>query len=520
MLRSGLRLSLVSLLISVISFGNQLVLAAFFGSSLHMSAYLVGYSVPAVFTGALTMVFSFSAVPVLMKRRQAGVAYSQVLGAYAVLMTLTAGVVAAIGCLFAGTLIRAVGGSLTPGFIPDAILMCRVFWINAGASMLVALFMAAHNVERRFALPLLSSALPYIGMIATTVVLGGALGSKATSFGMLAGTMAALAWLIATMRERIDVRGLLGEGKDAIGFLREVPLVLLAMLGFCAGSAIEAFWAMKLRPADITYLGYSQRLVVVLASLVAFGPSAVLMTRLSELSARGESSEFRVLAAKALRMSLFTTAPIAVLVGIFAEPIVRLVFQRGAFDNSSTVGVASVLPFAMFGGVALCASVMMMKALFARRQLKQAAYIGVFQVICYFIVSGVLSRALGVQGIVAAFAVSWWITLLGILVFLWKQFWIELWRSVGGFTSALAGELLIVGSLALLGKKTLLSSELQLGRVNLAVRLSTACGVCAIVFTLCALYLFHIPEMAQLAKAFGSRLNAEAAPQLINDAHA
>src|SRR5438034_7019559 len=71
--------------------------------------------------------------------------------------------------------------------------------------------------------------------------------------------------------------------------------------------------------------------------------ATVLFPRLSRLATREDMDGFRHTVALGLRQIAFTLVPASAFSAVLAEPIVRLIYQRGAFDPNQTPVVAGAL---------------------------------------------------------------------------------------------------------------------------------------------------------------------------------
>jgi putative peptidoglycan lipid II flippase len=71
--------------------------------------------------------------------------------------------------------------------------------------------------------------------------------------------------------------------------------------------------------------------------------ATVLFPSLARLATRGDTEGFRDTIARGLRQINFLLIPAAVISIVLAEPIVRLLYERGAFDPEETAVVASAL---------------------------------------------------------------------------------------------------------------------------------------------------------------------------------
>jgi putative peptidoglycan lipid II flippase len=497
LLKTGALLSLVSLLIMMVSFANQLVIAGLFGSSEQMTAYLVAFSVPAVFIGAIGMVFSFGLVPLLVKYRETRSDHQEIVKSFAIAIVAIAAGIAILGAATSTYSTVRLGHSLTAAGMADAVRMSYVFWLNAAATVLLAFFVAVHNVKGRFVAPLLSTGLPYAGMILLGLMFGRRYGAIAIALGMLAGTILGgilLAIGATELSWRWPFRFAWSETR---GLFTAMPLIVAAVLCFCIGSVTDAFWAPRLGPKELAYLGYARRLVLVLGSLVAFGPSAVLTPRLAQLHVTGDDKEFRRCTAQSVRLIFMLATPCAMFFSIFCRPIVRAVFERGAFDATTTTGVAGILPYIMLGSVPMACVVILVKSLFARQMVRGAAMASILQAVTYFVLAGVLSGPLGLRGIALAFAISWWTAMIAVSWLLWAGNLHEIGETQNRKFAAQLAASALFAAFASMATKGLLTGQFSPASTflfHLAVGSLVFWGV----FGACAALWFRMPETMML----------------------
>jgi putative peptidoglycan lipid II flippase len=96
----------------------------------------------------------------------------------------------------------------------------------------------------------------------------------------------------------------------------------------------------ELAPASI---GAAFRLYMLPQGMFAVAVAAVLFPRLSQLAARGDNPGFRRALDTGVRQIAFMLVPAALVSIVLAEPIVRLVYQRGEFTSTDTTIVAQCL---------------------------------------------------------------------------------------------------------------------------------------------------------------------------------
>jgi putative peptidoglycan lipid II flippase len=222
---------------------------------------------------------------------------------------------------------------------------------------------------------------------------------------------------------------------------------------------------------------------------------------LAEAHVEGRQQEFLNDLARSIRMVLVFAIPVAMMVSILATPLIELVFQHGAFDESATRGVVSLLPIMMIGMVAMLCVVIMFRALYARQQVLPAALLGTMVLALYFILSGLLSRLMMVQGIALAYAFSWWATLLAALALVWRDNMRSLFPK-----KAIIFSLQVIGAVTLMSVVMYAFSVLwisplnDIGYLKLCLRTSLIGMAGLIIYYFAAAKLISIPEVLHVSE--------------------
>jgi putative peptidoglycan lipid II flippase len=406
--RTSVVVAALSALVTLVSFANQLVIARTFGASLPLDLYLQATSLPLLVSGALGGVFAYALVPALA-RATAGVVHPQARTGAFLLTFLAAGcAIAVVGALTAGWTLRLFRGSVSDARLEQLLPIARVAWLGAGAGVGLGFASAVLNLRGQFILPVAASAAPYAVTIPAVLVFGHTAGPLSVAWGMFAGTALGSTILLVASRRSVRVARLSQSDFAHVGeFVRSVPLTLLSVLVFSAYPSVDAYWAPRLGPANLSVVGYCQRLFVALGAVMATGPSVVLQPRLASAAARGDEAAFRADFGRGLRLALLICVPIGIALALLAGPIVRIAFERGAFARTATTSVAGLLPWMLASIPPMVCSVFAFKAIWARHDAKAAAWLGVSGPVLYFVLSGALSTRFGLAGIGAASLLTW-----------------------------------------------------------------------------------------------------------------
>lgn len=496
MLRSSISVTLVTILVGAISFLNQVVIARLFGASIQFDAYLVALSLPILASTVVNSAFSYAVVPTLVRRIGVETSYKRFASQMLICASASAALLAGVGSFSSPAIARIMGAEFPVEVQVDIVRMARISWATAGLVVVTSFLNAMQIASKRFVLPTLVAMLPYLGMIVLGLLEGHNMGPLAIVWGMFIGYVASIFVLLAASRRDLYIRGTgLGDWYAIREFYAQLPLAMVAMLIFSVHQFIDAYWAPKLGEAALSYLGYSQRLLIAIGALMIAGPSAVLVPRITQVLLEGRQEQFLFYCLRVVRTVLIFGAFVGVIVSVLAIPTVEILFQRGAFNDKATEGVASLLPLMMMGMTAMLGVVIMFRALFSVPNVSAGATLGILASVLYFALSGLLSHTFGLIGIAAAYAISWWLTLVVAFTYLWKgRLGLLNTRVNRAFVPKLLITISCVGIATHWAAVLLIRPMEVVGSLSLLARGMAVCAVSGAVFYLVAARVLGIPE--------------------------
>ena len=123
-----------------------------------------------------------------------------------------------------------------------------------------------------------------------------------------------------------------------------LPVTLgLGLINFNA--VVDSIFASRLIDPELapTAIDRAFRLYMLPQGIFSVAITTVLFPSLARLAARGDQAGFRNTLALGVRQIAFLLIPASVVSALLAEPITRLVYQRGAFESAQTPVVAGAL---------------------------------------------------------------------------------------------------------------------------------------------------------------------------------
>ncbi|WP_029215070.1 murein biosynthesis integral membrane protein MurJ [Kallotenue papyrolyticum] len=154
-------------------------------------------------------------------------------------------------------------------------------------------------------------------------------------------------------------------------------IVMTALIGLLSASAQAAN-------------RYAYQLLMLPHGLLAVSLGTVMFPRLARLWAANDLQGLRHNAITALRLVLWLTVPAAVALALLHVPIVRLLFQGGAFDSESLRLTGRALLFYTPGAIGLAGSEIVIRTFYAMEDTRTPVLVGIATIV----LNGVLAYSL------------------------------------------------------------------------------------------------------------------------------
>jgi len=351
--RSTLIFSIATGLSRVLGLVREMVAAYYFGINGKINAFTVAFQIPnlmralladAALSGAFVPVFSD-----LIEKGERKRAW-RVASTIFWLVLLVLGGLTALFILIAPLLIRPFGD---PGGDFDlAVGLSRVLFPIVVLLGLTGVIVGILNTYDHFTVPALS---PVFWNLA--IIIGLWLGVPRVSSEDAALYVYALAILFGTVIQLFLpvpwLRGLDGrlqlvfDWRDpAVRRFFVLMLPVTLTLGLInVNAVIDTLIASRLVDPDLApaAINAAFRLYMLPQGMFSVAVATVLFPALARLAARNDLDGFRATISTGLRQIAFLLIPAAIVSVVLAEPIVRLVYERGAFTESDVTVVAGCL---------------------------------------------------------------------------------------------------------------------------------------------------------------------------------
>lgn len=321
-----------------------------------------------------------------------------------------------------------------PGFLDDAekfdltVLLTRILFPYLACMSLMAAYAAILNSLGRY---LAAAAAPIILNIVNIAVL-----IPLVTFAVQDPVNAAVWVAWATIIAGVAQFGLLWWAVRRAGFLPKLkwpqidPEVrrfwFLALPAILTGgiTQINIFVGTIIASAAdsaISFIYYADRLYQLPLGIIGIAIGTVLLPELARHLKGGRSAEARAVQDQSLLVAMLLSMPAATALIALAVPIVRVLFERGAFDAAATIETSKTLIAFSAGLPAFVLIRVLQPGYFAREDTVTPTVFAAVSVVVNIALSLVLFPSLQHVGIAAATSASAWVNAIMLAVWLARR---------------------------------------------------------------------------------------------------
>lgn len=390
--RAALVVMGATLVSRLIGFVREMLMAHYFGAGAQMGAYRAAYILPNIFRDLLADVAISSAfIPVFSAylgkgdRRNAWEVASTVIN----LMILILGAVTALGMVFTPQLVPLVapGYVAKPATFGYTVILARIVFMALVFMGLSGVIMGILNSQGHFSAPALAPVIFNIFIILGIVFLAPKMGIISLALGVVAGSVAQLIFQIPYLRRygwgyrfRLNLKH---PGVRQVGALL-IP-VMISLGASEINITIDTRFASEIGESAVAALGYAIRLWTLPLGMFAIAISTVLFPTFARQADSGDIDDLRSTLSLGLRMVFLILLPAMAGFLALTTPIVRLIFERGAFTPEATSLTSTALFYYTFGLFAAGALYQVNRVFYSLKDSRTPMIVAVISIVANYI---------------------------------------------------------------------------------------------------------------------------------------
>lgn len=400
----------ISLVSKVLGFLRETVIAAGFGASYVTDAYVVALTIPTVIFKSFSNTLQTTFIPIFTEilhnngKKEAFFFTNIVLNTIILVLTLLS--------LFLFIFMPQITTVIAPGFkgeifnltvkLARIMLPVGVLWgvVGIASGILKSL--------RIFTVPAAVGITYNLIIIISVISLGKIWGITGLAIGTVLGVLSQIIVQIPWLKSR----GMNWEFRLQLSHpaLKKLGLLLIPILVSTVvvqlNVVIDRLLASRLPEGSISALNFANRLNGFVLGIFVFALVTVVFPVISQKAVAGEIEDFKRILMRTIRLILFLTVPTTAIIVVLKVPIIRLLFQRGAFDSNDTIATATAFFYYGLGLTAFGVREIVNAAYFALQDTRTPMVVGISSLVLNIILNLVLVRYLAHGGLALATSIA------------------------------------------------------------------------------------------------------------------
>jgi putative peptidoglycan lipid II flippase len=332
---------------------SQVVVAWIFGASADLDAYLTAVAVPvylwAVLVGSLPFVF----IPAFIEDLVAGEeGDAWALAGRFVWLTASVLLVIAIGVsLFGHEIIDLAAPGLSAAKADLAARMLTILIFSLPLTGLATLTAGIQNARNSFFWPASASGIGSLGNVVILLVLSPTIGPLALAWGYVASqALRACVTLAPVLRHGWTKLTPVSHGRVRDMARLMAPFIVFGIL-IQSTPLFERYFASGLPDGQLSYLGYAYKISGIMVAVLAEGLATAILPAMARAHAQDGEVGLVAEAEYGFRLTSAVAFPAIAVLSAVAVPVVTVLFERGAFQHTTTLSVARILPMVIIADV-------------------------------------------------------------------------------------------------------------------------------------------------------------------------
>ncbi|MBU1148698.1 murein biosynthesis integral membrane protein MurJ [Patescibacteria group bacterium] len=416
-------LAVLALIKAVFGLGKDLAIAHYFGASWQADVILAVLSVVMVLFWTLGNALESAFIPEYLKRSIIGQEEARRKSTSFFISVLIVTLLITLALIMLAPFYTRL---LFPGFSDQAIsLATNLLRGFLGLLVLQTLFLVLkgfYHAERNFIKPAVIAIISSLVIIAMVIIFQKQLGVYSVMWGFIIGSLIQISLLIKKGINRgLNIKQLVNDWPWIKKIWRLALPLFIATLFIQFNFVVDRIIASNLVTGSISSLTYSFRVIQLPLDLFGVALFTVMLPILASSAVFVNFDQYKKDFSLALNLIFILMIPLTVLLMFFAQPVIQIIFQRGAFDQAASLQTTSALIFYLFGLVFMTMTFLTERALQSLQKVKVFLYINMFTFLLNIGLDIWLSKIWGVKGIALATSLIYAVSVVWQLQILRKE---------------------------------------------------------------------------------------------------
>ncbi len=502
MKKTAILLMIITIVSKLVGFGREITLSYFYGASNISDAYLISQTIPAVifsFIGtsiATGYIPLYSAIEHKYGEKEANRYTNNLTNILLVLCTC----IIFFGFIFAEVLVKIFASGFEGDTLVLAVKFNRIGLLGIYFTGLINIFSGFLRIKGNYVIPALVG-FPMNFFVILSIFLSYKTNVMMLAVGGVVASASQLALLIPFLRKKGYKHSAVIDFKNE--YIRKMVAVALPLIiGLSVNEInviVDKTLASSIAVGGISALNYASRLNGFVQGLFVATITTVMYPVISKMAAQSNIAGMKKTVAEAINSINLLVIPASVGAVVFAKPVVRFVYGRGAFDAGAIGMTSAALFFYSIGMVGFGLRDVLSRTFYSMQDTRTPMINAAIAVMLNIVLNLILSRFLGIGGLALATSIS--------ALFCTGLLFYSLRKKIGhfGMKNMVVSFVKILGASFVMGVIAYLTNNILLrffgSNLSLIVSIFTGAAVYLVI-----IYFMKIEEVDTLVNAVKKKL--------------
>lgn len=501
--KTAILLMLLTIFSKVFGFARDITLSYFYGASNISDAYIISTTIPIVIFTFIGVGISTGYIPMYSKvenkkgTEEANRFTNNLINTLLIICT----VLVAIGLVFTSPLVKLFASGFEGETLSMAIKFTRISIVGIYFSTLIFVYTGFLQIKGNYTIPALI-AFPMNIVTILSIIISIKTNNVVLAIGTVVATGSQLVFILPYVyKEGYRYKYILDiKDKYLISMAYTALPVILGTSINQINTLVDRTLASSLAEGGISALSYANKLDGFVQGIFVMSLITVMYPIISKMAAERNIDGLKKSVSEAIGSVNLLVIPATVGTMIFADPVVNLLFGRGAFDAGAVNMTANALFYYAIGMAGAGLRNVIARAFYSLQDTKTPAVNAAIAMVMNIVLNLILSRFLGIGGLALATSISS-IVCTGLL-------FISLRKKLGAFgmkNIAISFAKILFASLVM-GIVAKLAYGGLINRINGHIGLIISVGVGALVYFV-MIYFMKIEEVDNMIKTIKKKFN-------------
>ena len=502
MKKTAILLMLIKIISKVFGFARDITLSYFYGASSISDAYLISLTIPTVIFSFIGTGISTGYIPMYSKiereyGEKEGNRYTNNL---VNILIIICTIMIIFGLLFTDKIVKIFALGFEGKTLALAVQFTKIGLLGIYFTGLIYIFNGFLQIKGNYVIPALIG-FPMNFFIILSIFLSSNTNIIVLSIGSVVATASQLALLIPFIHKKGYRYKFILDIKDK--HIKNMAYIALpVIIGVSVNQInvlVDRTLASSIAVGGISALNYANRLNLFVQGLFVISIATAMYPMISRMAAEDNINGLKKSVSEAINSINLLVIPATIGAMIFAEPVVKLLFGRGAFDPQAISMTSNALFYYSLGMVGFGLEVILKRAFYSLQDTKTPMNNAAIAMVMNIVLNIILSKYMGLGGLALATSIS--------AIFCTVLLFISFRKKIGSFgmkNIAISSIKILCASLVM-GIIAKLSYSILLRYISANLSLIISIGIGAVIYFV-IIYFMKIEEVDTMINAVKKKL--------------